>query len=548
MARKLKTNSFAESTMIMYLAIIITKILGAIYMVPFKPLVGESSLFVYNCAYSIYSLFFDISTSGIPVAISMIISEYNTSERYRTKEKAYQLGRKIILGFSLVMFLILQLFARQIGSFYITDMKEGVSISDISWGVRIVSLSLLVVPILSIKRGYLQGHKLFSVSSMSQIIEQFVRVAVVLGGSFFIIKALHMSTNIGVYAALAGAGCGGLAAYLFVSKSIKDNGQIFITVSENETIESDRVLLRKIIYYSAMISIVSISQSIYSIIDMKLILVALKNLHFSDVAMQEVSNNVSLLVPKISTIITSLTLAMTNSIAPHIASAFTREDYSQVHHSLNQATELVASLSFPMAAGLIVLATPVYRMFYGNSLYGPGILQLSCIWAVRNGYSMVLNAALQSMNRGITVCISTLIAIVINIVCDLPLMYLFDFLRLPAYLGAITSSIVSVCVLLTMQFIALNNIVHYSFRNAMKPVVKLLFPLMIMTVSVIIIHFFWPVGANARRLVIFGQLLVFAAAGAVVYFTAGIATNSLTALMNSSLVSRILSKFRRKEN
>ncbi len=547
MAKKLKTNTFAESTMIMYLAIIITKILGAIYMVPFKPLVGESSLFVYNCAYSIYSLFFDISTSGIPVAISMIISEYNTSQRYQTKEKAYQLGRKIILGFSLVMFLILQLFARQIGSFYITDMKEGVSIENISWGVRIVSLSLLIVPLLSIKRGYLQGHKLFSVSSMSQVIEQFVRVAIVLGGSFFIIKALNMSTNIGVYAALSGAGCGGLAAYLFVSKSIRDNNEIFITTSENEIIESDKVLLRKIIYYSALISIVSISQSIYSIVDMKLILVALKNLNFSDVAMQEISNNVSLLVPKISTIITSLTLAMTNSIAPHIASAYTRDDYGQVHRSLNQATELVASLSFPMSAGLVVLAEPVYRMFYGTSYYGPGILQLSCIWAVLNGYSMVLNAALQSMNRGKTVCISTIIAILINIVLDLPLMYLFDFLNLPAYLGAILSSIISVVVLLAMLFTALNNIVHYSYRNALKPVVRLLVPLLSMTVVVIIVNCFWPVAPNIRRIRIFVHLLVEAAIGAGVYFAAGMATNSLTALMESSLVSRITSRFKRKE-
>ena len=77
MKNKIKRNSFVEGTLIAYFAIILSKLIGAFYSIPFYAIIGERGGVVYSCAYNIYNLFLTISTSGIPTAISIIISEYN---------------------------------------------------------------------------------------------------------------------------------------------------------------------------------------------------------------------------------------------------------------------------------------------------------------------------------------------------------------------------------------------------------------------------------------------------------------------------------------
>ena len=77
MNQKVRKSSFAESTYLMYIAFMINGIIGALYYTPFLAMIGHEGFYVYDSAYSIFSLFLDLSTSGIPVAMSMIASEYN---------------------------------------------------------------------------------------------------------------------------------------------------------------------------------------------------------------------------------------------------------------------------------------------------------------------------------------------------------------------------------------------------------------------------------------------------------------------------------------
>ena len=74
----MKKNSFIQGTVVASISIIITKILGALYVIPFYKIIGVSGGALYSYAYTIYNLFLNISTAGIPIAISMIISEYYT--------------------------------------------------------------------------------------------------------------------------------------------------------------------------------------------------------------------------------------------------------------------------------------------------------------------------------------------------------------------------------------------------------------------------------------------------------------------------------------
>ena len=92
----MKKSSFIEGTVIATFAIVITKILGMLYVIPFYAMVGVQGSALYAYAYNIYVIFLDISSAGLPVAISKIIKEYNTLGEMDAKVRAYRLGVKII--------------------------------------------------------------------------------------------------------------------------------------------------------------------------------------------------------------------------------------------------------------------------------------------------------------------------------------------------------------------------------------------------------------------------------------------------------------------
>src|SRR5690554_593850 len=110
----MKKSSFLGGAFIVTAGIIISKIIGLIYVIPFYSIIGDKGGALYGYAYAIYGIFLSLSSSGIPLAISKIISEYNALGYYYIKEKVYKIGRILITGVGVFSFLLIMIFAEQI--------------------------------------------------------------------------------------------------------------------------------------------------------------------------------------------------------------------------------------------------------------------------------------------------------------------------------------------------------------------------------------------------------------------------------------------------
>lgn len=550
---KTRQTNFAESTLLMYIALIITRILGLVFNTPFYAMVGDEGFFLYTTAYNIYALFLDISTVGIPSAISMIISEYSSLGKAKSKEKAYQIGKYAIIGLSVASFLLLQIFARSIGNFYLEGLEEnGIGIAEVAMAVRVVSLCILVVPYLGLRRGYLQGHKLFQISSNSQVIEQLVRIVFVLTVAFFSLRIFGWSIPVTIYLSLIGTLIAAVAAYLFLEMNIRKNQNLLIQYSdENEEVVPTNRILRKIVFYCVTISIVSISQSIYNIINTKLLLTGLNNLGYPSEAIFNITNNTTQLVPKICIIVISLSTAMTSSIAPFVADSYAKGDFREVKNRLVQVINIVMVVTAPLAVGIIMLAEPVHVLFYGLNQFhydfGPRILRLAIILNMLSSVTMVFNTALQSMQRGKTVCQMVIISILVNIVFDLPLIYVFDRLGLPAYLGATCSSLLAEVILFRMQLYVLKDAVNFDVKQSFGVFKKLVKPLLFMIIVVTVMGIIVPFDLYGGRVRLFFILLLYAAAGGITYIFAAYKTGALELLVGTGLGNKLLSILKRNK-
>ena len=223
----MKKSSFVKGALITTLGIVIAKILGILYVIPFHAIIGDEGGALYGYAYTIYTLFVSLASAGIPLAISKLVSEYQTMGYYRAKKRVFLIGRKIAILAGFISFIIILITAPLLAKAVLGNVVGGSTIKDVTFVIRIIGTAILIVPTLSIYRGYFEGHRLFSPPSISQVIEQILRVLVIVVGSYIAIKVLKIDLTSSVGIALAGATVGASVAYVYlVNKRIK-NRQVF---------------------------------------------------------------------------------------------------------------------------------------------------------------------------------------------------------------------------------------------------------------------------------------------------------------------------------
>ncbi|MGN0174057.1 MAG: oligosaccharide flippase family protein [Acutalibacteraceae bacterium] len=551
MAKKLKKNGFVDGTLISYISILFTKILGMLYIIPFTALIGEDGMVIYSCAYLIYNLVLNASTSGIPTATSILISEYNTREMHKTKMKIYRVGNAVSMSMGIAFFILLEIFANNIADFYINEIASSsapVSVSQVAAAIRCIGVCLLVVPFLSIYRGFLQGHKVLTVSAFSQVIEQITRIAAVLIGAYVAVKVFNLSSSVGVNIALLGAGIGALAAILYLKLKTRNSDDVIIKVSNESEVLSSKQIVKRFLFYCIPILIVAVSANIYEIVDNVLVVYTMSNLGIKDSVL--VGSVISTYAPKIAMIISALAMGLTNTIVPEMAALVAKEDFKQANVKLCSAINIIFGISLPITMGIVILAGPVYSLFYGSNAaqYGSLILRFVVPVNVISCIKITLCMAMQGLKKTKAVCIATIVGIIANIIFDVPLMYLLYYMGATGtcYIGAVISTFIgqSMCIVIILG--VLRKSFNFRYGSILKSFFKVLYPTVIMGVVVFALNYFLPV-TNIRSFLQVIHLGAYAVIGAAIYFALIFKNRAVYEVFGEKAVENILVKLRLKK-
>ena len=330
--KKMKKSNFLEGAFIATFCIIVTKILGVIYVIPFYDIIGEQGGTLYGYAYNIYNIFLIISSAGIPMAISKLTSEYNSLKMEDKKIRMYQLASKIIMIFSIASFIICFIFAPQLSKVLIGNLEGGNKLEDVVYVIRLISFALLVIPLLSIKRGYLQGHRYILEPSISQIIEQVARIAIILIGSYLCVYIFNLPIKYAVGISVFAACLGGIATYIYLSIVTKKNKkQLGLEKTEVKNKSYDKEIIKKIITYSLPFIVINLANSIYTFTDMVLIIRHLPKLGYSAVDTEFITSVFTTWGVKFVTILTSISTGLVISLIPNMVKDFTEKNFDKVN-------------------------------------------------------------------------------------------------------------------------------------------------------------------------------------------------------------------------
>jgi len=539
---KLKKNSFIEGTVIASVAIIIAKILGVLYVIPFYSIIGEDGGVLYSYAYNIYTFFLNISTAGIPIAISMIISEYDSLKMYDAKSRAFSICKKVVITISVIAFLVLFIGSDYFALFFLKGVEGGNSISDIGLCIKAISTCILVAPFIAVLRGYLQGNKFIAPGSISQVIEQVFRIVIVLLGSFIVINVLHFKSSVGVSVALLGAFFGALAAYFYLKLKINKNKDLFTTASKKDNV-TNKEILKKIVTYSIPLIVISVINDLYYLIDMKLIIKGLYMIGFDASTCELISSIISTWGLKICMIIIALAMGLETSLMPHLVSSYVKGKFANVNHKFNQAITTMLVVAVPMAVGIYLLKDEVYTLFYGPSIYGGPILGLLAVSTIFLGLSLIINTALQGIKKFKLIYINVAVGLFINAVLDIPLILIFNKVGIAPYYGTIIATIIGNITSFIIVFGYLKKEMQFTYQPILISLKKMIIPLGTMIIVLLPIVTFVNT-TNISRILLLLYLVVIAIIGASIYFYLMYRNGGLNQAFGDGFIEGILKKIR----
>ena len=169
---KREVSRAIKGTWILTIASLFSELMSAIYRIPLQNIVGDRGYFIYQQVYPIYGIFSVLALSGLPVVISKTFAQQDSPA---AKSKLLKLTFTVLLAGCLALTIFLWGSARYLAIF----MGD----PNLFHEIRAVSLTFLLVPFEATFRGYFQSDLEMTPSAISQILEQFIRIIIIIGSA-----------------------------------------------------------------------------------------------------------------------------------------------------------------------------------------------------------------------------------------------------------------------------------------------------------------------------------------------------------------------------
>lgn len=391
-----KNQNYLHGAAILTVAVIITKILGAIYKIPMANILGPKGFAHFSVAYNLYAVLLTLSTAGLPIALSKLVSEANSLDRPVQIKKTYRIA--------LISFMVLGAIGTAVMFMFPTELAVFMEDVEASHCMFAVAPSVILVCIMSAFRGYTQGLSDMRPTSVSQVIEVAVKV-------FFGIAVMVILDNQGKSApilasgAISGVSVGSLAACIYMGivavKRMKSEDLRYCESPEStrNVSDSERAILKRLLKVGIPIAIGSSILSVITLINTKLILGQLQNsAGFSYDASTSLFGVYSTTLPLFNlpaAVITPLTI----SIVPAIAGYIERKQFADAKDVIESSLRIATIIALPMAVGLSVLSDPVMYGLYGSRGVGSDLLLILGAASFFVCLSLMTTAILQASSR-----------------------------------------------------------------------------------------------------------------------------------------------------
>lgn len=422
----MEKRSFVRGAAVLAVAGLIVKVIGAVYRIPLNNIVGLQGMGYYDIVYRYYAWLLVISSSGLPTAISKLVSERVTMGDHRGARQVFRTAFFLLLGIGLATSLFMYFGAELLSGVSYTA-ESAAEIPKQALSFRALAPSLLFVSVMCAFRGYLQGMQRMTGTAVSQVTEQVGKLAV---GFYLAMRLLPMGPEYAAMGALIGVSASELLAliviYIFY-RTRKTELDLAIARSPKREVPGFGPISKKLLAIALPVTIGASIMPITGIVDSAFIIRMLEALGYT---VEQARDAYALLYSYVTPIINMpavLSLALAMSLVPAISAYMAKKDYKGVRSAARTGMKLALIIGTPCAVGLFVLAKPILGMLFSSLNeaqlgLGAELLQTACVGVVFLTLVQTLTGIIQGLGKPNVPVINLLFGGVLKVVTLVVLM------------------------------------------------------------------------------------------------------------------------------
>lgn len=533
--------TFIKGSAWMTFGSIASRILGALYIIPWYAwmgIYGNIANALTARSYNIYSIFILISTAGIPGAIAKQVAKYNALNEYGIGRRLFKKGLVLMAVLGIICAAIMYFASPLLASNGSQSDPRQVAV------MRSLSYAILIIPILSIMRGYFQGYADMMPSAMSQFVEQLARVIWMLLTAFVIMRLQHGSYVRAVIQSNLAAAIGAifgivvLVWFLFLRRNWLANK---VAHSSHRLHVSSSSLFLEIVQQAVPFIIIDAGIQFFYLVDQYTFHPMIAHLlTASSDTIEGWYALFALNANKLIMIIVSLATAMAVTAIPLLSAAHTQHDHRGIAQQIDSTLDLFLFVMIPASFGMAGIAKPIYTVFYSYDPLGSSVLYLSSFTAISLGLFTVLMAILQGLSENGLAIRYLILGLLIKIITQYPAILFFKVY------GPLISTNLGMLTIIALALKHLRITYHFNAGRTGRRFIGVTAFSIIMLIAVCLVvngggHFLSP----ERRFTALALVLLAVLVGVIVYGFLVLKTGLLEKVMGSR-ATRILVKLHLK--
>ncbi len=479
--------------------IFVSKLLGLLYYSPLSAIAGESNMAFYSIVYTYYDLLLQISQAGIPFAIASLVAKYYAKGDYKTVLLVRKMGTSVVLGLSAATGFFLILMAGPLARQSLGISAPETDILNLKKMFYILTVAVIIVPLLSALRGYIQGLKRLDLYASSQVLEQFVRVFSIIIFAWLFVSILHFESIWAIFVAIAAASLGAFAAYAFtgiLSRSDVAHVQKLVKTQENDAAKTQSEIIKEILFLGIPYVIISFLGTAGPLVNTTFFLDHMTKVNGPGVYEQAklASGILQANIAKISNIPSVLAIGFGSGMVPYLSESLEERDNRKITRQINQILDTSIYILVPMIMVFIFFARDIYFIMYGNRNLdlGAKLFAVSNIQIFLGTIAPIFSSIMMSLKLRKDAIITLIISFIVKFITFFPLVGTFG-----AY-GMIYSSGLYYAIQIVMYFMALRKNFGINVKGATRRFIKTLIASLIMVIPAFALRSIIPFQFDSR--------------------------------------------------
>lgn len=408
---------FLSGVAIMTLSTALVKIIGLLYKIPMLSYLGTEGMAYFNAAYDIYTMFYMISTAGLPVAVSILISENRVRGNVRNIKRIYNV--------TLALFFVIGsagMLTMMLGS---DRFAEWIKIDESAYCIVAIAPTLFLICISSAMRGYFQGHQIMTPTAVSQVIEALGKLVIGLLLASYALKKGYSLPVVAAFAVLGlTIGVGVSMLYLVITKFLfrATGKQREMTPDSGLLPDTSSSILGNLIKISIPITISSSVMGIARLVDTALISSRLQHIGFEQTIANSMYGAYSTLVVPIYNLPPAIITGIALSLVPMLTAAIEAKNREKESMVLSSSLRICSLFAMPCSVGICLFSKPILELIFSGqeeaidiaypllAILGMSVL-FACLMTVTNA---ILQAYKQERKPIISMAVGALVKIIFD--------------------------------------------------------------------------------------------------------------------------------------